>query len=206
MNLNTSVIPIFPLNGAILFPKSNLPLNIFEERYLAMVDYALSHEKKIGMVQTSIDDSKSLFKIGCVGKITSFNETEDRRYLINLHGLKCFKIINEVNSDEKFRLCNVRFENSYMNNLKLNEKNFDKKTLLQKLKLYFDKKDQQINLDSIEKVDCEELIKLVAMACPFAVSEKQMLLESKNIKVLAENLLSLIDFYIFEKDQEKSIN
>ena len=95
-------IPIFPLNGVILFPKTNLPLNIFEKRYLKMVDYSLRNNKLIGMIQTKT--SNELYSIGCVGKINSFNETEDGRYLINIHGQSFFKIIKEISSPENFRI------------------------------------------------------------------------------------------------------
>ena len=93
-------LPIFPLNGAVLFPETNLPLNIFEDRYIEMVNYALSSNRLIGMVQR--DKSGNLFKVGCVGKITSFNETKDGRYLINLQGINCFKIKKEIKEKYKF--------------------------------------------------------------------------------------------------------
>ena len=97
-------IPIFPLNGAILFPDTNLPLNIFEVRYLEMVDFCLSNKRLLGMIQTN--DEGDLYKIGCVGKIINFSETSDNRYLITLQGFSLFKIVNEINSDYKFRLVN----------------------------------------------------------------------------------------------------
>ena len=103
-------IPIFPLNGAILFPKTNLPLNIFEERYIDMVDYSLAGDRLIGMVQYK--EKSELYNVGCYGKITVFNETPDGRYLINLEGINCFKIIKEINTEHKFRICEIEiFDN-----------------------------------------------------------------------------------------------
>ena len=91
-----SIIPVFPLAGAVLLPEGNLPLNIFEKRYIAMVDYALANKKLIGMIQTNAKDNNKLYNIGCLGKITSYSETDDNRYLINLRGVSKFKIINEI--------------------------------------------------------------------------------------------------------------
>ena len=95
-------IPIFPLNGAVLFPKTNLPLNIFEDRYIAMVDYALSKDRLIGMIQ--LKNTGKLFNIGCLGKITGFNETNDGRYLINLEGISCFVLKKELTKQYNFRI------------------------------------------------------------------------------------------------------
>ena len=109
-------IPIFPLNGAILFPKTNLPLNIFEQRYIDMVDYSLAGNRLIGMVQHK--EKNELYNVGCYGKITIFNEMPDDRYLINLEGINCFKITNEIDTRYKFRICEIEiFENS--NNIQL---------------------------------------------------------------------------------------
>ena len=95
-------IPIFPLNGAVMFPNTSLPLNIFEDRYIAMVDYALSKDRLIGMIQSN--NTGELFNIGCLGKITSFNETNGGRYLINLEGISCFVIKKEVTKQYNFRM------------------------------------------------------------------------------------------------------
>ena len=111
-------IPVFPLNGAVLFPKTNLPLNIFEDRYIAMVDYALSKDRLIGMIQTK--NTGELFNIGCVGKIISFNETNDGRYLINLEGISCFVLKKELSKQHNFRIVEVMIlENNTKKNIKL---------------------------------------------------------------------------------------
>ena len=114
-------IPIFPLNGAVLYPETNLPLNIFEDRYIEMVDFALSNKRLIGMIQT--DEKGKLFKVGCVGKITSFNETEDGRYVIVLNGICRFKIISEEKNDKIYRIFNISFT-EYLEDLSVSWKLF----------------------------------------------------------------------------------
>lgn len=203
MKDNMQNIPIFPLNGAILFPGSNLPLNIFEERYLKMVDYAMRNDRKIGMIQ-EIKKSKKLYGVGCIGKITSFSETKDNRYIINLSGLNRFKKVKEIESKTLFRILSV-IEND---DSVFNKTNFiyDKELLFKKFKYFLQKQDQETNFNGLEEIDSDELVKFIAMACPFNVSEKQMLLESKNITKLAENLLNLFDFYNNEFQDKTSIN
>ena len=203
--INTD-IPVFPLNGAILFPGTNLPLNIFEKRYIDMIDYALSNEKTIGMIQM-IENNKDLYKIGCLGKITSFVETDDGRYLVNLSGLNYFKIIKEISTKNKFRKFKVEYSESENSKLDLlDEKLFSKSLLLDKFKLFFKNLERNINFDSIKDIESTELIKMMAMVCPFTVTEKQLLLESMNINLLAKNLVSLFDFYINENKSSKSVN
>jgi len=196
-------IPIFPLNGAILLPGSNLPLNIFEERYLQMVDYAMSNDRKIGMIQ-EIESSKTLYNFGCIGKITSFSETKDNRYIINLSGLNRFKKVKEIESKTLFRILSIiENDDSVFNKGNFN---YDKDLLFEKFKFFLQKQDQETNFSGLEEIESDELVKFIAMACPFNVSEKQMLLESKNINNLAENLISLFDFYNNEYQNKTSIN
>ena len=136
-------IPIFPLSGAILLPKANLPLNIFEERYISMVDYALSHDKIIGIIQTMGNNNK-LFKIGSIGEITSFHKTDDGRYLINLFGIDLFKTTKEIESDNKFRIFNVECKNKKSDeSIKIKE-NFNKLLLIEKFKLFVKKSNPEI--------------------------------------------------------------
>ena len=196
-------IPIFPLEGVIFFPNTNLPLNIFEDRYISMVDYAFSKDKKIGIIQTK-ENNDEIFNIGCIGKINIFNETNDGRYIINLVGLNHFKIIKELITKEKFRIFQVNINKN--DQFDSNKINFDKSILLNKFRIFFQNKSSDFSFDSIQNIKSSDLIKLIAMVCPFAVSEKQMLLESNNINILAQNLSVLLDFYINDVNNDKTIN
>ena len=122
-------IPIFPLNGAVLFPGTSLPLNIFEKRYIEMVDYALSKERYIGMIQS--DEKNKLYNIGCIGKIHSFSETTDGRYLISLQGTNCFKLRNELEKKHNFRLIEAEMLNFEEDKNLIDEK--QKNNLLEKI-------------------------------------------------------------------------
>jgi len=204
MNNLKKNLPIFPLNGAILFPGSNLPLNIFETRYIEMVDYSLSNNKTIGMIQ-KMENGEGLYKIGCCGKITSFHETSDGRYLINLQGKNFFKIIKEIDSKKKFRMFEVEF-NKNDNEFDLNKLNVEKSILLDKFKIFVDRTNLETSLDSVESININDLVKILAMSCPFTASEKQLLLESKNSNMLADKLLSLFDFYNNQIENKETLN
>ena len=194
-------IPIFPLNGAILFPKTNLPLNIFEDRYIDMINYSLSHNRFIGMVQQK--ENNELYNIGCYGKITVFNETSDKRYLINLEGINCFKIIKEVDTENKFRICEIEiFDN--LNSSKL-EDGFKSK-ILDSFAKYNKVKNIDINLNEISNLNIVDLLKLIVMISPFDVSVKQMFLELKSNKELYENILSMIEIELASNQESASIN
>jgi len=198
------IIPIFPLGGVIFFPKTNLPLNIFEDRYLEMVDFALSSNKMIGMIQPLNDNQ--LYNIGCVGKITNFNETNDNRYIINLYGINCFKIIKERPLNKKFRV----FEASLYNNEKtqnfLTNKNFNRKKLVEMFIAFLNRNNSDIDIKYIDKINSEELVRLMAMLCPFSITEKQMLLETMNLNDLSNKLITLFEFYTNEYNHQKTIN
>jgi len=198
-------VPVFPLSGAILLPKANLPLNIFEDRYIEMIDYALSKEKVIGMIQPQ-ENSKELYKVGCLGKITSYNETEDGRYIINLFGKNRFKIIKEIDASSKFRMFHIKHKEVNESDFDMNKRSFNKKIIIEKLKLFFKKTESKMNLNSIENIDSGDLVKMIAMACPFKINEKQMLLESKNVNDLAKNLMDLFDSYASNNNLSDTIN
>ena len=133
MNNKIINIPVFPLSGALLLPNGNLPLNIFEQRYLSMVDHSLSTNKFIGMLQFESQKNNELYEIGCLGKITSFSKTNDNRYLINLLGVTKYKIINELKTNKNFRIFSVKIENLENFN-KLNKNNFNRELLINKIK------------------------------------------------------------------------
>ncbi len=194
-------IPIFPLNGAILFPKTNLPLNIFEQRYVDMIDYSLSTNRFVGMVQQK--ENNELYNVGCYGKITVFNETPDKRYLINLEGINCFKIIKEVDTGQKFRVCEIEvFDNFNSSNLK----DGLKPKILDSFEKYNKVKNINVNLDDFSKLNVVDLLKLIVMISPFDVSVKQMFLELKSNEELYENILSTLEIELASNQESGSIN
>ena len=199
---NIIKIPVFPLNGAIFFPGTNLPLNIFEDRYIDMVDYSFSKQKQIGMIQEKNDGE--LYNIGCVGKITSFSETEDNRYIINLRGYDFFHVEKEVSSDHKFRILNVSIIKQSSESF--NKNKFARDALLKKFYNFIGENAARIDYKIIEEVEDVDLIKFIAMTCPFTTTEKQMLLESLNLNDLSNNLISLFDYYSNINNSTSSIN
>ena len=194
-------IPIFPLNGAIMFPGTNLPLNIFEERYIDMIDYSLSKNRIVGMVQHK--PNNELYSVGCYGKITVFNETPDKRYFINLEGKDCFKIIKEVNNDFKFRMCEIEVLNNYNNN---SLKDKLKADLINYYKKYNEIKNINLSLEEVSNLNIVDMLKLIVMVSPFDTSIKQMCLELKSNTELYENVLSTLKFELASSQQTSSIN
>ena len=198
------IIPLFPLNGAIFFPNSNLPLNIFEKKYIEMVDFALSSNRLIGMIQTN--SNGGFYSIGSFGKINSFSETNDKRYIINLYGLNYFKIEKELNREENFIIANVKIVNNYNQNLKKDSINFDREILIEKYTKHLQNQKVKIDVDIIKGIEDEELIKFIAMSCSFLTEDKQMLLETYSVNELGNKLISLFDFYPPNIGNKKSIN
>ena len=194
-------IPIFPLNGAIMFPNTNLPLNIFEERYIDMVDYSLSNNKIIGMIQYKTNNE--LYNVGCYGKITAFNETPDKRYIINLEGKDCFKIIREVKSDFKFRLCEIEVFEDYNNN-KLNDEL--KIELINFYKKYNEIKNINLGFDEVSELNLIDLLKLIVMVSPFDTNIKQLCLEIKSNTELYESVLSALKIELASSQKNILIN
>ena len=194
-------LAIFPLNGAVLFPGTNLPLNIFENRYIEMINFALSKDRCIGMIQTT--EKSKLYNVGCIGKINSFNETSDGRYLISLQGLSCFKVIKEIKKKYKFRMIKAEILDNHKEEVFTKDEKFN---ILKKYKRYIKSKEINIDLTEIEKIDLEQLIKFIAMVSPFKNIEKQMLLESLNQRDFYLKLESIIDLEIFDELDNKSIN
>lgn len=180
--------PIFPLNGAILFPETNLPLNIFEEKYLQMVDYAFSKNKTIGMIQSK--KNNDFFNVGCLGKITSFSETEDGRYQINLRGLNRFYLKKIVKSHYKFIIIEADILETTNNVL---DENKIKKKLLSAFNKFLKTKKIKFNTSGFENMECSNLLKLICVIAPLDYLIKQMLLELDNFEDLYKNLLSVLE-------------
>ncbi len=196
------IIPVFPLSNFIIFPKTAVPLNIFERRYIDMINESMKSNKLIGMIQplNSNDVDKlepNLHQIGCLGKITSFRETEDGRYLIELRGLIRFEIVKEVNSDKKYREFEVKFEKFYDDlNIKKEELKFsDLELIFKDLKSLFEKRGFIINWKELEKQSLAEIINALAMASPFSLEEKQILLEAKNLDTRKNKIAEILSTY-----------
>ena len=201
-------IPVFPLSNFIIFPKTTVPLNIFEPRYIQMIDDSMKSNRYIGMIQpkkTGNLKKPDLHKIGCVGKITSFNETDDGRYLIVLNGICRYENISEINSDKLYRECEVNFEKFSNDLIENNEqvKFSDLKQVFNDLKKLFELQGYQINWNDLEKQNVRQTINTLSMASPFTLEEKQILLETKNLvdrkKKLEEILITYTNFSFTNK-------
>ena len=195
------IIPVFPLSNFIIFPKTSVPLNIFEPRYIDMVDDAMRSNKLIGMIQPKKSEKNSitpqLHQIGCLGKIISFKETDDGRYLIELKGIIRFKIINEIKSNKKYRECEIDFKNfeKDLNEKKEELKFQDLEIIFKDLKSLFEKKGFIINWKALEKQSLNEIINALAMASPFTLEEKQVLLEAENFKIRKDRIAEILSTY-----------
>ena len=194
-------IPVFPLSNFILFPKTTVPLNIFEPRYIDMINDAMKSNKMIGMIQPRYeknqDNTPNLYEIGCLGKIISFRETEDDRFLIEVKGLIRFKKVNEISNNKKYRSLKVDFSN-YSNDLsdiKEKLKFSDLELIFKDLKSLFEKKGFIINWKALEKQSLDETINALAMASPFAIEEKQILLEAKDLDTRKNKIAEILKTY-----------
>ena len=205
-----SILPVFPLSNFIIFPRTTVPLNIFEPRYLKMIDQSMKSNRIIGMIQpkkTGELKKPDLHKVGCAGKITSFNETDDGRYLIVLNGICRFKIIDEINNGNLFRECKVKYD-EYSSDLeeKLSEiKYTDLKLIFQNLKGLFKKQGYEINWKEIEKQSLDQTINTLSMASPFSLEEKQVLLETKDLNLRKKKLEEILNTYILDNFNNKTL-
>ena len=199
-----NIIPVFPLSNFIIFPKTTVPLNIFEERYIDMIDDSMQSNKFIGMIQPKkTNDSLTppvLHDIGCLGKITSFKETEDRRYLIELKGLIRFKVIREIESTKKYRQYEVDFGSfdHDLNEKKEELKFSDLELIFKDLKALFEKRGFIINWKELEKQSLDETINALAMASPFTLEEKQVLLEAENLNIRKNKIADILSTYTYD--------
>ena len=203
-------IPIFPLSNFIMFPGTTVPLNIFEPRYLQMVNDSMKEHRIIGMIQpkkSGILKKPDLYEIGCIGKITSFNETEDGRILIILNGVCRFKVSKEIQSNKLYRECNVQY-NNYSNDIseKSNEVNFsDLNIIMENMKKFFKKQGYIVNLKDLEKKNLSQTLNDLSMASPFSLEEKQILLESLDINVRKEKMEQILNNYIQDEFENTTL-
>ena len=201
-----NTIPVFPLSNFIIFPKTTVPLNIFEPRYVEMINDSMKKNKFIGMIQPkSISNENSLapslHKVGCVGKITSLKETEDGRYLIDLKGIIRFKILKEIADNKPYRSCEINFDD-YLNDLSEKKENLkfsDLELIFRDLKQLFEKRGFIINWKALEKQSLDETINALAMASPFSLEEKQVLLEAVNLDLRKNKIAEILSTYTFDE-------
>ena len=202
-NLPTK-LPVFPLSNFIIFPNTTVPLNIFEPRYIDMVNDSMKSNKIIGMIQpkNSIneDNNPELHEIGCIGKITSFRETEDGRFLIEIKGLTRFKKIKEIRTEKKYRILEVSYENFSQDLLNQKEqiKFSDLELIFKDLKSLFEKKGFIINWKALETQSLDETINALAMASPFTLEEKQILLEAESLDLRKNKIAEILKTYTFD--------
>ena len=198
------ILPVFPLSNFIIFPKTTVPLNIFEQRYIDMINDSMKSNKLIGMIQPKEtgDDLSSpvLHKIGCLGKITSFKETEDGRYLIELKGLLRFEVIKEIKTAKKYREYKIDFKrfNHDLDDKKEELKFSDLELIFKDLKTLFEKRGFIINWKELEKQSLDETINALAMASPFSLEEKQVLLEAENLSIRKNKIAEILSTYTYD--------
>jgi Lon protease-like protein len=197
-------IPVFPLSNFIIFPKTTVPLNIFEQRYIEMINESMKTNKLVGMIQPRSSNenqiSPALYDIGCLGKITSFKETDDERYLIELKGLIRFQILKEINSTNKYREFEVNYNDFYhdLENKKEELKFSDLELIFKNFKSLFEKRGFIINWKELEKQSLDETINALAMASPFSLEEKQVLLEAKNLDMRKDKIAKILSTYSYD--------
>ena len=209
MNKLPNIIPVFPLSNFILFPKTSVPLNIFEPRYLDMVNDSMETNKLIGLIQPKQKkntDKFDLYEVGCLGKISNF-EKVDGRYLIDLNGITRFKIIKEIETDKTYRQCEVTFDD-FSDDLQIEKKELkfsDLELIFKDLKTLFEKKGYIINWKSLEKQDLNETINALAMASPFSLEEKQILLESQDLEIRKNKIAEILNTYNYDNFDNTTI-
>ncbi len=204
------ILPVFPLSNFIIFPETTVPLNIFETRYVEMINDSMKKNKLIGLIQPKKNNTNSipdLYETGCMGKITSFKDTSDGRYLIELSGLARFKIIKEIDNNKPYRECEINFEDyqsdliSHTQKLKFS----DLELIFKDLKSLFEKKGYIINWKSLEKQNLNETINALAMASPFTLEEKQILLESENLEIRKNKIAEILSTYNYDNFNNTTI-
>ena len=204
MNKNDlpKIISVFPLSNFIIFPNTTVPLNIFEPRYIEMINDSMKTTKMIGLIQpkkNKINSIPDLHEVGCLGKITSFKDINGS-YLIELKGLSRFNIIQEIKTNKPYRECEINFEN-FRADLKVSKQELkisDLEIIFKNLKSLFKKKGYVINWRSLEKQDLNETINALAMASPFSLEEKQILLESENLEIRKDKIAEILKTYSYD--------
>ena len=198
-----SILPIFPLSNFIFFPKTSIPLNIFEPRYLEMINDSLKKDKLIGIIQPKHKKNNEqtkqpdLYSIGCVGKIVSCDETDDKRILLVLNGISRFEITEEITTDKLYRQCKVDFS-KFKNDI-IEEKNkpevLELNLIFNDLKYFFQKKGYELDWKELKKQNIDQTINSLCMIAPFSLEEKQILLESDKMNDRKNKLKEILNIY-----------
>jgi len=208
-----NILPVLPLSNFIFFPNTSVPLNIFEQRYIEMINDNLKKNRMIGLVQPKCkknnfkNNNPELYSIGCAGKITSFNETDDNRIILVLNGISRFKILEELPNEKLYRQCKVSFD-QFKDDLNKNERKIefsDLKLLFKDLKLFFQKKSYELDWKTLEKQNLDQAINSICMIAPFSLEEKQILLESKKIIDRKFKLKEILNTYIIGNIENKTL-
>ena len=194
-----NIIPVFPLSGVIYFPKTNLPLNIFEQRYLNLINDVYNKDKLMGMVQSK-KENDSVYEIGCLGKISDYQKSKDGRILINLTGISRFKILKEIPNDKLYREFQVDY-GSFGGDVENAHNEVDAKELMEKAKTFFKRNGLLLNWREFEKLDHAQKINTLSMIAPITNEEKQKLLETISLESKIKILESIISFYLHETSE-----
>lgn len=200
-------IPVFPLEAALLLPGGRMPLNIFEPRYLEMVDHALSHQRLVGMVQPRLDGAlrddgePELCEVGCLGRLTSFAETGDGRYLISLQGVCRFRVLSEMAVKTPFRQCRIKTFIADLD-LEAGAAEIDRPALLKAFRAYLKANDLDADWESVSRAENAMLVNALSMMAPYGAAEKQALLEAPDLKTRAETLIAITEIALARDDED----
>ena len=204
------IIPVFPLSNFIIFPHTTVPLNIFEPRYIEMIKDSMKNNKMIGLIQpkkNKVDSISDLYDVGCLGKVESLKDTSDGRFLIDLNGISRFKIVKEIKNNKLYRECEINFD-EFNEDTNLNKEKIkfsDLEIIFKDLKSLFEKKGYIINWKSLEQQNLNETINALAMASPFSLEEKQILLESKNLEIRKNKIAEILKTYNYDNFENTTI-
>ena len=202
-------IAIFPLSNAVFFPRTILPLNIFEDRYIQLLNDCMKNHRMFGMVQpkNKAGSLPEVYNIGCLGKIVSFNETPDKRFIISLSGIIRFKITKELEREKLYRNFEVDYSD-FLTDLEEKEEKIiddDKKNILNKIKIFFQKNNYPIDYKELNKLNLDQLVSTVTMISPFSVEEKQKLIETVKIEDKIKTLNEIISFNLLDFQENKTV-
>ena len=201
-------IPIFPLSGVVFFPNTTLPLNIFESRYIQLVNDCMKSHKLFGMVLPKLkkDRQTEVYNVGCLGKIVNFSETNDKRFIISLSGIIRFKIEKELENNKLYREFMVDYS-YFLNDLEINKEDekYKNDEIIKMIKMFLSKKNYLVEIDELKKLNFNQLINNICMVSPFSNEEKQKLIETVKIEDKVKLLRQIIKFSLHENLESKTI-